>query len=141
MPHLPLLIPHFYTKDLKATIEFYTTKLGFTHVPEANPEFDNDHAILYMGGPTQMTSLAHIMFYAFPTKFNPTAEFSTGDFTIKLDEGEEKGKVVVDEWVEKWSKAGVEVVMPAEDRPWKIRSAILKDNNGHAIMPFYCLHD
>ncbi|KAG8880954.1 hypothetical protein FRB99_004769 [Tulasnella sp. 403] len=133
MPHQPILAPHFFALNLPQTVEFYT-RLGFTHLPEVNQEYDAAHATLFLG-PTIQEARAFILFYAYPSKIVPTATFHRSEWTLKLDDG--TGKGIVDTWFAKWVRQGAEPVEAPADKPWGIREAKLKDPNGHTITLYF----
>lgn len=105
------------TKDLQATISFYTEILGFTLLGTFEHEGTTIWCRLYKDS-------VHIMFSLPNKEMNYGQILLTGSLYIYLDG--------VDEFWEK-IKDKVEVLYPPENFEYQMREFAIKDNNGYVI--------
>ena len=111
------ITPLMETKDLQATISFYTEILGFT----LRGTFEHEGTTIWC---RLCKDSVHIMFSLPNTEMNYGQILLTGSLYIYLDG--------VDEFWEK-IKDKVEVVYPPENFEYQMREFAVKDNNGYVI--------
>jgi len=140
MPTEPTFLVYLPVTDVEASLKWYTTALGFeinkgTHNP-------GSYAHIYLGGPSAKESRAQLMLRKYPeTQYRHEKEGSKpGAVDLMWDiTDKDKGKEVVDEWLEKIQKTGVAVGLQgtgAEDKEWGCRQFELRDPDGHWVTFF-----
>lgn len=111
------IVPQLRTTDLSASIEFYTTKLGFTL------EFLHDD---FYAGVRIGDQLVHLKLVDAP---DPSIAFvEHGDHLhLYLDTPD------IDAVAEELKRNGVELVRDVHETAWSTRECIVRDNVGHTL--------
>ncbi|KZO96918.1 Glyoxalase/Bleomycin resistance protein/Dihydroxybiphenyl dioxygenase [Calocera viscosa TUFC12733] len=135
----PTFLVYLPVTDVEASVKWYTTALGFklneaTHYP-------GNYAHIYLGGPSAKESRAQLMLRKFPGEYRHETEGTKPPvYDLMWDVCETgKGKEVVDAWLEKVKKTGVEVGLQgtgAADKEWGTRQFELRDPDGHWVTFF-----
>ncbi|KZT60340.1 Glyoxalase/Bleomycin resistance protein/Dihydroxybiphenyl dioxygenase [Calocera cornea HHB12733] len=135
----PTFLVYLPVTDVEASIKWYTTALGFKLNEKTH--YAGQYAHIYLGGPSAKESKAQLMIRKYPAPYKQEKEGTKPPvYDLMWDVTEQgKGKEVVDEWLEKVKKTGVEVglVEPgAEDKEWGTRQFELRDPDGHEVTFF-----
>lgn len=108
------LTPLLWTTDIKATIQFYTTKLGF-QLDNYSEEWNWCH--LHKDDVNIMFSL--------PNKHTPFEKiYYTGSFYFYVNEVDELWEMLKDD---------PDIVYPIENFEWVMREFAIRDNNGYIL--------
>jgi len=111
------IIPQLRTTDLTASIEFYTTKLGFRLQFQAED--------FYAG----MTFGSHMLHLKLVDTPDPSIAFvDEGDHLHLYFETPDVAWVAAE-----LQRNGVPLVRDVHETPWRTRECIIKDNEGHTL--------
>ena len=111
------VIPQLRTTDLAASIEFYTTKLGFT------VEFQYDD---FYAGVRSGNYVVHLKLIDAP---DPSIAFADRDEHFHLYFQTTDVSAVADDL----ERCGVRLVQGVHETAWGTRECIIKDNAGHTL--------
>ncbi|KAK1454645.1 glyoxalase family protein [Colletotrichum melonis] len=119
------IIPSLSSRDIAATVDFYTSELGFT-LGGTKPENGDDSPLYFCSVYTGNKAAANIYFFLCePNEFHP------GGVMIAL------GTAGLDQFHDLLlSKGNVEVVEAIRDTPWGYRQFTIKDNDGNRLTFF-----
>jgi catechol 2,3-dioxygenase-like lactoylglutathione lyase family enzyme len=111
------VVPQLRTTDLAASIEFYTTKLGFTL------EFQYDD---FYAGVRSGNYVVHLKLIDAP---DPSIAFVDRDEHFHLYFDTADVSAVADEL----ARRGVPLVKDVHETAWGTRECVIKDNAGHTL--------
>ena len=116
-PPFTRIIPQLRTNDLAATIEFYTTRLGFTL------EFQYDD--FYAG----VRSGEHVIHLKFIDDTDPSIEYVDDGthFHLYFQTNDILGTA------ERLRRAGVRFERDVHETEWQTREFIIRDDQGHTL--------
>jgi catechol 2,3-dioxygenase-like lactoylglutathione lyase family enzyme len=122
-PILTSVAAHLYVRDLKASTDFFTTKLGFTiDFVYGDPPFygqvRRDNALLVM---------RHMDEDFFATDIRERAELLSASITLATAEE-------IKQLFLAWQEAGVTFAQALREEPWGARTFVVRDPDGNLIL-------
>ncbi|KAK1639323.1 Glyoxalase/Bleomycin resistance protein/Dihydroxybiphenyl dioxygenase [Colletotrichum phormii] len=119
------IIPSLSSRNIAATVEFYTSELGFT-LGGTKSENDDDSQLYFYSVYAGNKTAANIYFFLCDDN-----EFHPGGVMIAL------GTAGLDHFQDLLiSRGNVEVVEAIRDTPWGYRQFTIKDNDGNRLTFF-----
>jgi catechol 2,3-dioxygenase-like lactoylglutathione lyase family enzyme len=122
-PILTSVATHLYVRDIKASTDFFTTKLGFSiDFVYGDPPFygqvRRDNALLVM---------RHMDEDFFDTDIRERAELLVASITLASAAG-------IQQVFLEWQEAGVTFAQTLREEPWGARTFIVRDPDGNLIL-------
>lgn len=117
--------PEFFVRDVDASIDFYTTKLGFTLV-RADPEGDERHSFAVLArGDAEFLFVHESALGPVNRAALPYPRAAGVDIRLMVDDVDAVHASVRDH--------GVDIVMPLRDQSYGLRDFIIRDPDGYRI--------